>query len=225
MEEETTTQLAAQVAQLTEQLDKLTCQMTTTTNQLKGYRHQSQSRSPGRFSNRRWSFLQTEQENGICYYHQKFGDKSYKCQSPCKWVRKDCIGRSLSTTSAAGHLPSRLLFISDRKTGCRYLVNTGAEVSRCHSTNCCWPEAQTGIRTMSCQWLPHPNIWNTIHYTGLGPSTSLQINIHSSRHPDAYTWGWFPPRVLTASEPETGMPLRCYNLTAKQRYYLSYCVT
>ena len=118
MEEEiaTTTQLTAQVAQLTEQLDKLTCQMTTTTDQLKGYRHQSQSRSPGRFSNRRQSFSQTEQEDGICYYHQKFGDKSYKCQSPCKWVRKDCIGRSLLVTSAADHLPSHLLFISGRKT-------------------------------------------------------------------------------------------------------------
>ena len=91
MEEETTTQLAAQVAQLTEQLDKLTYQMTTTTNQLKGYRRQSQSRSPGRFSNRRRSSSQTVQEDGICYYHQKFGDKSYKCQPPCKWAGKDCV--------------------------------------------------------------------------------------------------------------------------------------
>ena len=129
MEEETTTQLAAQVAQLTEKLDKLTCQMTTTTNQLKGYRRQSRSRSPGRFSNRRRSSSQTEQENGICYYHQKFGDKYYKCLSHCKWARKDCTGHSLSATSATSHLPSRLLYISDRKTGRRFLVDTGAEVS------------------------------------------------------------------------------------------------
>ena len=82
----TTTQLAAQVAQLTERLDKLTSQMTKTINQLKGYRRQSRSRSPGRFNNRRRSSAQTEPEDGICYYHQKFGDKSYKCQPPCKWA-------------------------------------------------------------------------------------------------------------------------------------------
>ena len=39
------------------------------------------------------------------------------------------LGRSLSATSVAGHLPSRLLYISDRKTGRRFLVDTGAEVS------------------------------------------------------------------------------------------------
>ena len=39
------------------------------------------------------------------------------------------LGRSLSATSIAGHLPSRLLYISDRKTGRRFLVDTGAEVS------------------------------------------------------------------------------------------------
>ena len=110
-------------------MDKLTCQMITTTNQLKGYRRQSQSRSPGKFSNRRRSSSQTVQEDGICYYHQKFGGKSYKCQSHCKWARKDCTGCSLSATSVAGHLPSCLLYISDRKTGRRFLVDTGAAVS------------------------------------------------------------------------------------------------
>ena len=78
----TTTQLAAQVAQLTERLDKLTSQMTKTINQMKGYRRQSRSRSPGRFNNRRQSSSQTEQEDGICYYHQKFRDSPTSASPP-----------------------------------------------------------------------------------------------------------------------------------------------
>ena len=39
------------------------------------------------------------------------------------------LGHWLLATSVAGHLPSRLLYISDRKTGRRFLVDTGAEVS------------------------------------------------------------------------------------------------
>ena len=78
----TTTQLATQVAQLTERLDKLTSQMTKTINQLKGYRRQSRSRSPGRFNNQRRRSSSQAEQDGICYYHQKFGDKSYKCQPP-----------------------------------------------------------------------------------------------------------------------------------------------
>ena len=35
--------------------------------------------------------------------------------SPCKWAGKDCVGHSISVTSAAGHLPSCLLFVSEKK--------------------------------------------------------------------------------------------------------------
>jgi len=39
------------------------------------------------------------------------------------------LGHSLSATSVAGHLPSHLLFLSDKISGRRFLVDTGAEVS------------------------------------------------------------------------------------------------
>ena len=39
------------------------------------------------------------------------------------------LGHSLSATSVAGHLTSRLLFVTDKTSGRRFLVDTGAEVS------------------------------------------------------------------------------------------------
>lgn len=38
-------------------------------------------------------------------------------------------GHALTATSAVGLHPSRLFYISDRTTGLRFLVDTGAEVS------------------------------------------------------------------------------------------------
>ena len=150
MEEETITQLAVQVSQLTERLDKLTYQMTKTISQLKGYRRQPRSRSPGRFNYRRRSFSQTEQ-NGICYYQQKVGDKSYKCQLPASERKMTSyLGRSISPTSVADQLPSRLLFLVRQKDW-PPLPSRYKGRSDCHTSNCCWPEAQTRLRTTSCQ--------------------------------------------------------------------------
>lgn len=38
-------------------------------------------------------------------------------------------GQPLTATSVAGLIPSRLFFVTDRTTGLRFLVDTGAEVS------------------------------------------------------------------------------------------------
>ena len=42
---------------------------------------------------------------------------------------KHYVGHLLVAMNIAGHLPSRLLFISDKKTGCRFPVDTGAQMS------------------------------------------------------------------------------------------------
>ena len=39
------------------------------------------------------------------------------------------LGQTLSATSVTGHSPSRLLFLTDKYSGRRFLVDTGAEVS------------------------------------------------------------------------------------------------
>ena len=87
----TTTQLATQVAQLTERLDKLTSQMTKTINHLTRHRRQSRSRSPGGSYRRRSSSTSStiEPDDGLCYYHRKFGDQATKCRPPCKRAGND----------------------------------------------------------------------------------------------------------------------------------------
>ena len=39
------------------------------------------------------------------------------------------LGQSLAATRAPGHQPSRLFHVTDRNSGLRFLVDTGAEAS------------------------------------------------------------------------------------------------
>ena len=58
-----------------------------------------------------------------CYYHRKFGDKSRKCTTPCKYEKSPGI------SNVQGKSTSHLLYIRDTNSGRQFLVDTGAEVS------------------------------------------------------------------------------------------------
>ena len=70
-----------------------------------------------------------------CYYHWRFGSKAHKCISPCKFKNNsNNKGNNKSSLAATSHTgstshKSRLFHITDRKTGTKFLVDTGAEVS------------------------------------------------------------------------------------------------
>ena len=64
----------------------------------------------------------------LCWYHQRFGDAAHNCKSPSAKAGKRS-GQSLAATSATGPQHSRLFHVTDRSTGTRFLVDTGAEVS------------------------------------------------------------------------------------------------
>ncbi|KFD63933.1 hypothetical protein M514_23924 [Trichuris suis] len=52
----------------------------------------------------------------VCYYHRRFGRDARRCQQPCPFKLQ-------------GNEQPRQLFVFDRRTGIRFLVDTGAEVS------------------------------------------------------------------------------------------------
>ncbi|KII63807.1 Retrovirus-related Pol polyprotein from transposon opus [Thelohanellus kitauei] len=81
-------------------------------------------------SNRPVSVSHTDSENkeGWCFYHTRFGTKSYKCREPCSFANSTSKSAKIATVLARiGTQP--LLFVWDRISGRRFLVDTGAEVS------------------------------------------------------------------------------------------------
>ncbi len=57
----------------------------------------------------------------LCFYHRRFGSSARQCQEPCTWSGPE--------VSSASSTKDCLLFVTDRISGRRFLVDTGAEVS------------------------------------------------------------------------------------------------
>ena len=63
-----------------------------------------------------------------CWYHRRFGDRARNCTPKLRYVGKR-HGQSLAATNATSLQPSRLLYITDKDTGLRFLIDTSAQVS------------------------------------------------------------------------------------------------
>ena len=70
---------------------------------------------------------QRQQTQDVCWYHAKFGDRAQKCKPPCSKAGQ--TPAKLVATGTTGLLPSQLFFITDNNSACRFLIDTGAEVS------------------------------------------------------------------------------------------------
>ena len=66
--------------------------------------------------------------SNMCWYHARFGDRARKCSPPCSYSGNGG-GQHVKATDVAGPHHSRLFFITDRNSGVRFLVDTGAQVS------------------------------------------------------------------------------------------------
>ena len=87
----------------------------------------------------------TATDNALtCYYHQRLGDKARLCRDPCafalKLLRQHKVatlvsGEQIETqhdcaiTETSKLSPSRLLYVTDKRNKCRYLIDMGAAVS------------------------------------------------------------------------------------------------
>ena len=69
-----------------------------------------------------------------CWYHWRYGDDARKCKEPYSYKRKQKAGKRrsqrLATTSPPGNdTNSRLFYVTDKQSGRRFLIDTGAEIS------------------------------------------------------------------------------------------------
>ena len=60
-----------------------------------------------------------------CFFHKRFGNKAIKCIQPCNYNQER---RILHNVQGSGQT-TNLLYVTDKSTNIRYLVDTGAEVS------------------------------------------------------------------------------------------------
>lgn len=74
------------IRSLQDQISKLTTAMEKLLSQRASFnpRGRARGRSKSRSDSR-----SRRSENGLCYYHNKFGDESFKCSQPCSWVSQN----------------------------------------------------------------------------------------------------------------------------------------
>jgi len=82
---QTTTE--TQIMMLTKQVAALTVQMIKFTKEWSQERSRNRARSRSR-SQRRYR-SRTPKRNGVCFYHQRFGQKAEKCTQPCTFNKKE----------------------------------------------------------------------------------------------------------------------------------------
>ncbi|GFU63707.1 uncharacterized protein TNCV_3397161 [Trichonephila clavipes] len=70
--------------------------------------------------------LSVNRGSGICYYHRRYKEQARKCVSPCAFVQK-----RVSSVIAGMAEPSKhtsRLFLLDRKSGQKFLIDSGNEI-------------------------------------------------------------------------------------------------
>jgi len=82
---QTTTE--TQIMMLTKQIAALTVQMTKLTKEWSQERSRNRARSRSR-SQRRYR-SRTPKRNGVCFYHQRFGQKAERCTQPCTFKKEN----------------------------------------------------------------------------------------------------------------------------------------
>ncbi|GFX94912.1 retrovirus-related Pol polyprotein from transposon 17.6 [Trichonephila clavipes] len=109
---------------LARQIKELSLQVAEMTRERNSSRHQRYS------SDRRRSHSRSRSVNrgsGICYYHRRYKEQARKCVPPCAFVQK-----RVSSVIAAGMAePSKhtsRLFLLDRKSGQKFLIDSGSEI-------------------------------------------------------------------------------------------------
>ncbi|GFS66049.1 retrovirus-related Pol polyprotein from transposon 17.6 [Trichonephila clavipes] len=108
---------------LARQIQELSLQVAELTRKRNSSRHQRYS------SDRRRSHSRSRSVNrgsGICYYHRRYKEQARKCVSPCAFVQK-----RVSSVIAGMAEPSKhtsRLFLLDRKSGQKFLIDSGSEI-------------------------------------------------------------------------------------------------
>ncbi|GFW78795.1 uncharacterized protein TNCV_4262151 [Trichonephila clavipes] len=65
--------------------------------------------------------------SGICYYHRRYKEQARKCISPCAFVQKKRVSSVIAGMAEPSKHTSRL-FLLDRKSGQKFLIDSGSEI-------------------------------------------------------------------------------------------------
>ncbi|GFV25767.1 hypothetical protein TNCV_3867371 [Trichonephila clavipes] len=117
---------------LVRQIQELSLQVAELTRERNSSRHQRYS------SDRRRSHSRSRSVNrgsGICYYHRRYKEQARKCVSPCAFVQKKRVSSVIAGMAEPSKHTSRL-FLLDRKSGQKFLIDSGSE-------NCVIPPSPT----------------------------------------------------------------------------------
>ena len=80
--------------------------------------------------------------DGLCWYHARFAEKTNRCQKPCSWSAGNGLAGRLMAANATGQF---LIFVLERLSHRRFLVDTGAEISVVPPTKADRKYCQTGV--------------------------------------------------------------------------------
>ncbi|GFW38649.1 retrovirus-related Pol polyprotein from transposon opus [Trichonephila clavipes] len=109
---------------LARQIQELSLQVAELTRERNSSRHQRYS------SDRRRSHSRSRSVNrgsGICYYHRRYKEQARKCISPCAFVQKKRVSSVIAGMAEPSKHTSRL-FLLDRKSGQKFLIDSGSEI-------------------------------------------------------------------------------------------------
>ncbi|GFY35877.1 retrovirus-related Pol polyprotein from transposon 17.6 [Trichonephila clavipes] len=109
---------------LARQIQELSLQVAELTRERNSSRHQRYS------SDRRRSHSRSRSVNrgsGICYYHRRYKEQAHKCVSPCAFVQKKRVSSVIAGMAEPSKHTSRL-FLLDRKSGQKFLIDSGSEI-------------------------------------------------------------------------------------------------
>ncbi|GFV27989.1 transposon Tf2-6 polyprotein [Trichonephila clavipes] len=109
---------------LARQIQELSLQVAELTRERNSSRHQRYS------SDRRRSHSRSRSVNrgsGICCYHRRYKEQARKCVSPCAFVKKKRVSSVIAGMAEPSKHTSRL-FLLDRKSGQKFLIDSGSEI-------------------------------------------------------------------------------------------------
>ncbi|GFX02625.1 hypothetical protein TNCV_728791 [Trichonephila clavipes] len=110
---------------LARQIQELSLRVAELTRERNSSRHQRYS------SDRRRSHSRSRSVNrgsGICYYHRRYKEQARKCVSPCAFVQKKKRVSSVIAGKAEPSKHTSRLFLLDRKSGQKFLIDSGSEI-------------------------------------------------------------------------------------------------
>ncbi|GFW90596.1 uncharacterized protein TNCV_566341 [Trichonephila clavipes] len=109
---------------LARQIQELSLQVSELTRERNSSRHQRYSFDRRRSHSRSRS---VNRGSGICYYHRRYKEKTRKCVSPCAFVQKKRVSSVIAGMAEPSQHTSRL-FVLDRKSGQKFLIDSGSEI-------------------------------------------------------------------------------------------------